>query len=91
MNDAALHRLADITRHAVESSWTHAQSTRGTVALQLNDGRKVECDIAEPLGHPNNPMREEASVRKFLDCLQHAKHFTCAQRNSIPGHPHRRH
>ncbi len=38
----------------------HAQSTRGAVALQLKDGRKIECDVAEPLGHPHNPMSEDS-------------------------------
>jgi 2-methylcitrate dehydratase PrpD len=65
--------LADCTRHTIEESWTGSQSTRGTIALRLNDGRRFECDIAEPLGHPRNPMSEEASARKFLDCLQHAR------------------
>jgi 2-methylcitrate dehydratase PrpD len=73
MNDPALHRLADRTRHTIEPSWTGPQSTRGAVALWLNDGRRFECEIAEPLGHPRNPMSREVSAQKFLDCLTHAR------------------
>jgi 2-methylcitrate dehydratase PrpD len=73
MNDPALHRLADRTRHAIEQSWTGPQSTRGAIALLLKDGRRFEREIAEPLGHPHNPMSEEASTQKFLDCLRHAR------------------
>jgi 2-methylcitrate dehydratase PrpD len=73
MNDPELHRLADRTRHTIEESWTGSQSTRGAIALRLNDGRRFDCEIAEPLGHPHNPMSEQASAQKFLDCLRHAR------------------
>ncbi len=73
INDPGLHGLVDRVRHTIEQSWTGSQSTRGAITLQLNDGRKLECEIAEPLGHPNNRMSEEASAQKFYDCLQYAR------------------
>lgn len=73
LHDPRVHDLADRIRYTVEKSWVASQSTRGAIALRLNDGRTFECEIAEPLGHPNNPMSETASAQKFLDCLQHAR------------------
>ncbi len=73
LNDGGLHRLADRVTHIVEPSWTGPQATRGGLALRLKDGRRVESEITEPLGHPSNPMSEQASAQKFLDCLRYAK------------------
>jgi 2-methylcitrate dehydratase PrpD len=71
--DPRMHALADKVHHAVEPSWTQDQSTRGELTLVLTDGTSMTREVIDPLGHPRNPMSEEAMRRKFADCLAVAR------------------
>ncbi len=76
--DPKLHALADKVHHTVEPSWTQAQSTRGVLSVSLADGRRLTREVVDPLGHPLNPMDENALRRKVEDCLAVAQQPTDA-------------
>jgi len=39
-------------------------------------GTRHELDVSFPLGHPRNPMTEDASIGKFMDCARYAANPT---------------
>jgi 2-methylcitrate dehydratase PrpD len=73
LTDPKLHALADKVHHAVEPAWTLEQSTRGVLSLSLTDGRRLTREVIDPLGHPLNPMDEDALRRKVEHCLAVAR------------------
>lgn len=74
LTDPKLLALADKVRHTVEPAWTQDQSTRGALKLTLADGSSTIREVIDPLGHPRNPMDENAMRRKFVECLAVARH-----------------
>jgi 2-methylcitrate dehydratase PrpD len=44
----------------------------GALAVELNDGRQLECRIDQPLGHPDRPMSDLRFAAKFVDCARRA-------------------
>jgi 2-methylcitrate dehydratase PrpD len=43
---------------------------RGSVELQLKDGKRVTLEIDEPSGSPRRPASDDALIAKFRDCCQ---------------------
>ena len=74
LGDPVIHAIADRVHHRVEPAWPFEQSTRGKLSLSLADGRVLDREVIDPLGHPLHPMDEGASRRKFENCLASAKH-----------------
>jgi 2-methylcitrate dehydratase PrpD len=46
--------------------------TRGTLELELADGRVLSRTVEHPKGHPSNPMSDEALAAKFQECARWA-------------------
>lgn len=46
--------------------------TSGAVEIELNDGRRFDCEIEQALGHPSRPMSDERLRAKFIDCATRA-------------------
>ena len=79
LENPRLHALADRVFHEVEAAWSFEQSTRGALTFALADGRRLSREVREPLGHPLNPMGDDAMTRKFVECL------ACAQNPIEPN------
>jgi len=72
--DPNLHALADKVRHEINPAWISDQSTRGALTLTFDDASSATREVIDPLGHPNNPMDDNAMRRKFENCLAVARH-----------------
>ncbi|GFE80453.1 hypothetical protein GCM10011487_24530 [Steroidobacter agaridevorans] len=64
-----VHFAADPTRSATAG----ADVLRGSVELELKDGRRVKLEIDEPSGSPQRPASDTALIAKFRDCCQRAR------------------
>jgi 2-methylcitrate dehydratase PrpD len=64
-----VHFLADPARSASAGP----DVLRGSVELELKDGRRVELEIAEPSGSPRRPASDAALIAKFRDCCRRAR------------------
>jgi 2-methylcitrate dehydratase PrpD len=73
IEDQALHAMADRIEHRIEESWTTQKATRGILSLHLRDGRSYTKSVTTPLGHPANPMSDEALRRKFMTNAGYAR------------------
>lgn len=64
-----VHFEADATRPKISGP----DVLRGSVELELNDGKRVQLEIAEPSGSPQRPASDAALIAKFLDCCRRAR------------------
>jgi 2-methylcitrate dehydratase PrpD len=51
----------------------HEHAIGCSVTLTLRNGESAQVEIKNPLGHPENPMSQEAIVDKFVDCARYAR------------------
>ena len=56
----------------VEPIDTGRSPTSGALSIELKDGRVLECEIDQALGHPSRPMSDERLRAKFIDCALRA-------------------
>lgn len=44
----------------------------GIVTIRATDGRRLEAEVEQPLGHPSRPMSAEHLAAKFRDCCSYS-------------------
>jgi 2-methylcitrate dehydratase PrpD len=64
--------LAPRVSYEVIADWGPDRMASGRMALLLNDGARRDIEIADALGHPRNPISDDALVAKFRDCAARA-------------------
>jgi 2-methylcitrate dehydratase PrpD len=73
LSDPAVTALADRFTHTIQEDWTREKSTYGRLEIRTKDGATHACLIETPLGHPANPITNEALAAKFMDCAANAR------------------
>jgi 2-methylcitrate dehydratase PrpD len=73
LSDPAVTELAEKFTHRVEADWVREKSTYGALEIRTKEGASHACRIETPLGHPANPITNEALAAKFADCAAHAR------------------
>jgi 2-methylcitrate dehydratase PrpD len=73
LRDRETQALAARVSHTIEKGWTGPAATRGAVAIQTSTGERFAHAVEFPLGHPANPMTDDAIIAKFRDCVRHAR------------------
>lgn len=63
---------ADSDAHSVDDV------TRGSIDIDVIDGRTLSRRMERPFGHPDNPMSEAALLEKFLACGRYAANRSAA-------------
>ena len=73
LTDPAILALARRVTWEVDDERSRDGSIEGArVVITLADGRKISHSVRHGLGHPDDPLPEEAVVRKFRDCARMA-------------------
>ena len=73
LGDPAVLALAQRVTWEVDDQRSHDGTIEGArVVITLADGRKLSHSVRHGLGHPDDPLPEEALVRKFRDCARMA-------------------
>ena len=75
LSDAATLELASVVQFEADPSRTASgpDVLRGSVELELSDGKRVKLEIDEPSGSPGRPASDAALIAKFRDCCQRAR------------------
>lgn len=75
LSDEATLRLASAVQFEADPSRAASgpDVLRGSVELELSDGKRMKLEIDEPSGSPGRPASDAALIAKFRDCCHRAR------------------
>lgn len=85
LNDREVLELARRVTYEVDERLGRKDATQGLVQISSGSA-KIARQVDVPLGHPQNPISDDALVSKFMDCAGHSvKSFSAEDLSRVAG------